>query len=245
MISMPHGYSSNHHWDLHKTAEHSLSGTIRYPEDHPIEALERHVKGIAGRREVVCTLTVTPRHDCNLPIGLHPVFRLPENNGDAILDVGPHRNVWSHPLDEDVPLSLVEPNCQFESLDNLWSRDGEPLSLTKLPQPGRSETLLLLTGACGRVSLTNRVERYRLTLVWDTAVFPSLMLWFSNHGRLQRPWNGRHLALGIEPVRAAFDLGAGISGQPNPLNRAGTKTAYAFKAGVTLSTTYRMLVDPL
>lgn len=239
----PHGYGSNHHWDLHRPAENRLSGTIRYPGDHPIEALERHVEGVSGRPEIACSLTVTPRHDCRLPIGLHPVFRLPESHGDAILDVGPHRTVWSHPLDEDVPLSMVEPNRHFESLDTLWSRDERPLSLTRLPVAGASETLLLLTGICGRVHLTNKVERYRVTLQWDPEIFPSLMLWISNRGRAFRPWNGRHLAIGIEPVRAAFDLGMHISTRPNPMNHASVETSYPFRAGTPLTTRYRIGVE--
>ncbi|RKE77520.1 hypothetical protein [Rhizobium sp. AG855] len=239
----PHGYGANHHWDLQASTGNRLSGTIRYPDDHPIEALERHVDGVAGRTELTCSLTVTPRRDCHLPIGLHPVFRLPEGEGDALVDVGPHGTVWSHPLDEDVPLSMVEPNRHFETLDRLWSRQERPLSLARLPLGGQSETLLLLTGVCGRVVLTNKAERYRATLQWDPKVFPSLMLWISNRGRAYRPWNGRHLAIGIEPVRAAFDLGVRISTCPNPLNQAGVETSYPFQAGTPFTTKYTIGVE--
>jgi hypothetical protein len=241
----PHGYGSNHHWSLRQSESQCLTGTVLYPDNHPIEALERHVEGIAGRTEIACSLTVTPRRDCNLPIGLHPVFKLPNSEGDAILDVGPHKTVWSHPLDEERPVSLVHPNRHFESLDNLWSREDRPLSLTRLPSAGASETLLLLTGTCGRVHLTNKAERYRVTLQWDPEVFPSLMLWMSNRGRAYRPWNGRHLAIGIEPVRAAFDLGVRISARPNPLNNAGVETSYPFKAGMPLTTQYRIGVEAI
>lgn len=241
----PHGYGANHHWSLRQAESHSLTGAIRYPEDHPIEALERHVEGITGRPEIACSLSIRPRRDCHLPIGLHPVFRLPDGEGDAILDVGPHRTVWSHPLDEDLPLSLVQPNRHFESLDNLWSREDRPLSLTRLPLPGPSETLLLLTGVCGRVHLTNKAERYRVTLQWDPEIFPSLMLWMSNCGRAYRPWSGRHLAIGIEPVRAAFDLGVGVSSRPNPLRLAGVETSYAFRADTPLKTQYRIGVEAI
>ena len=239
----PHGYGANHHWDLNSPAENHLSGSVRYPGDHPIEALERHVKGVAGRPEITCSLTITPRRDCHLPIGLHPVFRLPEIEGGATLDVGPHGTVWSHPLDEEPAVSLVKPNRHFESLDGLRSRHDQPLSLTRLPVAGQSETLLLLTDVCGRVVLTNQAERYRVTLQWDPQIFPSLMLWISNRGRTHRPWNGRHLALGIEPVRAAFDLGVGVSTRPNPLRHAGVETSYPFTAGKQLTTQYRISVE--
>lgn len=240
----PHGYGANHHWSLRRAEGSRLTAAIRYPEDSPIAMLEREVEGMPGRSEIACCLTVTPRRDCLLPIGLHPVFRLPEGDGEASLDVGPHRRIWSHPLDDSPPLSLVHTNRRFEDLASLRSRDDQPLSLTRLPLPGRSETLLLLTGACGRVVLTNTAERYRVILQWDRELFPSLMLWISNRGRAYRPWNGRHLALGIEPVRAAFDLGHAISASPNPLRREGTETAYAFRAGIPLSTRYSIRVEP-
>lgn len=241
----PHGYGANHHWDLDTPAENRLSGTVRYPDDHPIEALHREVEGIAGRAEILCSLTVTPRRDCRLPIGLHPVFRLPEIEESAVLDVGPHGTVWSHPLDEEGLISVVEPNRHFESLDRLWSRQDGPLSLTRLPLARPSETLLLLTGVCGRAVLTNEAERYRVTLQWDAELFPSLMLWISNRGRTQRPWNGRHLALGVEPIRAAFDLGVRVSTDPNPLQEAGVETCYPFTSGKPLTTQYSIAVEAI
>jgi hypothetical protein len=239
----PHGYGANHHWSLAQPDTHRLSASIRYPQDNPIEGLERHVEGIPGRSEIACNLTVIPRRDCHLPIGLHSVFRLPEGEGEAILDVGPHRTVWSHPLDEDPPLSLLQANRHFENLDSLRSREDQPLSLTRLPLAEPSETLLLLTGVCGRVALTNMAERYRVTLHWDVAIFPSLMLWMSNRGRQHSPCNGRHLALGIKPVRAAFDLGVDVSTRANPLKLARIETSYPFRAGIPLTTQYRISVE--
>jgi hypothetical protein len=241
----PHGYGANHHWEISAPSEDRVSGTIRYPIDHPIEALERDVQGVAGRPEILCSLTITPRRDSDLPIGLHPVFRLPETEGGATLDVGPHGTAWSHPLDEHPPVSLVQPNRHFESLDGLRSRHDRHLSLTHLPAEGQSETLLLVTDVCGRVVLTSHAERYRVTLQWDPQIFPSLMLWISNRGRTHRPWNGRHLALGIEPVRAAFDLGVGVSSRPNPLRLAGVETSYPFRAGTPLKTQYRIGVEAI
>ena len=48
---------------------------------------------------------------------------------------------------------------------------------------------------------------WSLTLDWDHALLPDLMLWVSHGGRLHAPWNGRHFALGVEPVNGAWDLG--------------------------------------
>lgn len=239
----PHGFGANHHWTVTACEEKMLEATIRYPDHHPIESLERTIEGRAGQTELVCGLTITPRRDCQLPLGLHPVFRLPEEVGAMELDVGPHRSVWSHPLDEEGGISLVPPNRQFGNLDRVMDRNGNPLALNRLPLAGRSETLLMLTGLCGRVKLTNRSEGYRVTLHWDAALFPSLMLWISNRGRQSAPWNGRHLALGVEPVRAAFDLGTEISARWNPLHLEQVPTTYSFSAGKPLRTHYKITVE--
>jgi hypothetical protein len=48
---------------------------------------------------------------------------------------------------------------------------------------------------------------WTLRLDWDRAQLPDVMLWISHRGRPGAPWNGRHLALGVEPVHGVFDLG--------------------------------------
>ncbi len=99
----PHGYGANHHWDLDTPAEIRLSVTVRYPDDHPIEALHREVEGIS--RSVGDPLQ--PDGDpetTRLPPPDRPASGLPpaKMKRVAVLDVGPHGTVWSHPLDEDV-----------------------------------------------------------------------------------------------------------------------------------------------
>lgn len=241
----PHGFCSNHDWTVTACETGSMTTSIRYPDDNPIESVERVIAGSKGQAEILCSLTITPRHTCQLPLGLHPVFRLPEEQGAMELDVGPHRSVWSHPLDEEGGISLVQPNRQWGSFESLTDRGGAPLSLRRLPMDGQSETLLLLSGVCGRVKLTNHAEGYRVTLSWDAGLLPSLMLWISNRGRQSAPWNGRHLALGLEPVRAAFDLGTEISSRWNPLHLEQVPTAYSFTAGTPLTTQYKISVEPV
>lgn len=72
-----------------------------------------------------------------------------------------------------------------------------------------------------------------------------MLLWMSNRGRRFAPWNGRHLALGMEPICSAFDLGPQVSAADNPISRAGTPTARRFTAGESFGTTYRIEVEAL
>ena len=240
----PHGYGSNHEWQLEQDGPAAIRARIDYPDDSAIARLERRVEGVAGEAALRFGLTIHPRRDCRLPIGLHPVFALPAEPGAAHLTVD-HTGVAVHPLDEGPGLSRLAPGLHFDRLARLSDRQGHAFDGAALPYAIASENLLLLTGVTGEAVLENRAGGYRTRLSWDAALFPALMLWISNRGRQSAPWSGRHLALGMEPVRAAFDLGPGLSAGDNPLTRAGVETAFSFRAGEPLSTEYRIAVEPL
>jgi hypothetical protein len=86
-------------------------------------------------------------------------------------------------------------------------------------------------------------DGWSVTLDWDVDHFPSLLLWISNRGRAYAPWNSRHVALGVEPINAAFDLGPAVSSAPNPISATGTATAHAFHPDAPFTTRYRIGVD--
>ena len=116
---------------------------------------------------------------------------------------------------------------------------------TRLPFEEDSENLLLLSGASGRCALDNLGEGYRVILEWNPAHFPSLMLWMSNRGRQFAPWNGRHLALGVEPVCAPFDLGTAFANVETPLSRAGVKTGIDFHPDAPFVTRYSIRAEEI
>jgi hypothetical protein len=59
------------------------------------------------------------------------------------------------------------------------------------------------------------------------------------------PWNGRHLALGMEPICSPFGLGPATALADNPVARSGTPTARAFAAGEIFTTRYRIEAEAL
>jgi hypothetical protein len=125
------------------------------------------------------------------------------------------------------------------------TRTGGLVDARALPLAVAAEDLLQLISADGNVGLVNRADGYRVRVTWDRTHFPSLLLWFSNRGRRAYPWSGRHLAIGIEPVCSAFDLGTQVSTAPNPLNQHGIPTSRQFSAGETFSTRYRIGVEQI
>ena len=103
--------------------------------------------------------------------------------------------------------SRIAPGRVCDGIDAVPMMDGTTRSFSSLPLPFDAEEVLLVSGHNGVARLTNRAERYRVTLEWDPKVFPGLILWISNRGRHYAPWNGRFVGLGVEPICAPFDLG--------------------------------------
>ena len=119
------------------------------------------------------------------------------------------------------------------------------MDLTRLPVRVATEELVQLTRPDGRVTLTYPEEGFRVRMAWDAQHFPGLAIWVSNRGRTGYPWSGRHQAVGLEPVCAAFDLGQGISGSENPLSQAGHPTTRTFRAGEVFATSLWLEVSPV
>ncbi|MFS4580666.1 hypothetical protein [Phaeobacter sp. C3_T13_0] len=230
----PHGYGANHGWTITQNQPDGAEAQIYYPFNDAVKRLSRWVKGVPLSPGVDIGLQIEMRKEANLPIGLHPVLRLPEVPGQARLVLGAYDQAYSYPGDTGGTPVSTDP-APFRIADRML----------QLPYETPSETILLLSGAEGHATLENLTEAYKVRVDWDAAVFPSLMLWISNRGRTGPPWNGRHLALGVEPVCSAFDFGSAISAAHNPLNRAGIRTATRLVPECSFSTRYRISVETL
>jgi hypothetical protein len=240
---VPHGHSSNTEWHFAAADPDCVELTCHYPESHPIKHLRRTIRPDPAAPALDITLTIEARDACRLPIGLHPTLRLPQN-GTAQLIPPAFREGRVFPLAIE-PSSLLTPDASFHSLDAVPALSGAPLSLSWLPLSSNNEELIQLCGVSGDFVLRYSNEGFQLRLSWNTQHFPSVLLWVSNRGRSYAPWNSRHLALGIEPVCSAFDLGPAVSSAANPIAKAGTPTAMDFTANSAFTTRYRIAVEPL
>ena len=235
---VPHGHSSNAEWVFTNVSPDSITLTCDYPDTHPIRRLTRTIAADPQASALNITLTVEARRPCRLPIGLHPTLRLP-TSGTAQLEPPKFRLGRVFPLDVEPGQGLLQPGATFSALDTVPNRTGTTLSLAELPLLENTEELVQLCGVSGGFRL-HHPDRWHVTLDWDTWHFPSLLLWISNRGRAYAPWNSRHVALGVEPVNAAFDLGPAVSTAPNPISAAGTPTAHAFDPAQPFTTHYRI-----
>lgn len=240
--SLPHGFGSNNHWTFGDASPTDISLSIDYPEPHPIRSLKRSVMPDPESAALDCELVINVRSDCTLPIGLHPTFRLPERPGAVRIEVGDEISGMTYPHDVDAS-SIFRRHQVAAPWHDVRLRDGSTLDISAVPLRQKTEDLVQLLEMPGHAALWNAEEGYRARLVWNQEHFPSALLWFSNHGRSFEPWNGRHLALGLEPICSAFDLGAQISASDNPINRRGVATARSFTAGERFVTRYRVEVE--
>ena len=187
-------------------------------------------------------LVVNVRHDCELSIGLHPCFRLPVTPGAMVIEAQPAKGSATFPVAPD-DASIFARGQFLDRWNEVPLLDGSTLDVTHVPLPRPAEEILQLLDMPGQASLWNTTEGYRVRLIWNREHYPSALLWFSNRGRQMPPWNGRHLALGLEPICAAFDLGAQISAADNPISRRGVPTVRKFRAGERFVTRYRVEVE--
>lgn len=241
---MAHGFGSNVDWQFTGQTETSLTLECRYPADHPVRLVRRIVTPDPAAPGISIALEIEVRRTCRLPIGLHPTFRLPPRPGSVIVEPAACRSIHTFPGDLEPGASLFAPGVRFDRLAEAPARGGGTVDVSALPLERDFEDIVQLAGIAGEVALHYPHDGFRARLTWNAGHFPSALLWMSNRGRTAYPWNGRHLALGIEPVASAFDLGPAISTGDNPISRLGIATALDFTPEAPFRTEYRIEVEP-
>ncbi|MEM7442345.1 MAG: hypothetical protein AAF414_03325 [Pseudomonadota bacterium] len=241
----PHGHCSNNDWEWVEWRRGALHLALEYPGTGPVSRVERIITPDLSAPAVDLEFRIQVRNTCRLPLGLHPVFRLPSEPGAVELQPGRYRQGLTYPGTVEPAASLFASGATFDTLQQVPIRAGGQIDASQLPLEHDVEELLQLNGIEGRFSLTNRAENYRVTLSWNPDHFPSVLLWYSNRGRRAEPWNGRHLAIGIEPVCSPFGLGPATALADNPIAASGTPTALSFDPDQPFTTRYRIEAEAL
>lgn len=240
-----HGHSSNNDWTWLDGDGSAVSLALDYPASSPVARVERTVRPDPAAPALDITFSIAVRRPCRLPIGLHPVFRLPAQPGAAELELGAFDHGRTYPDDLEPGAPLFAKDATFASLAGVPARDGGTVDASRLPLAADTEELLQVQVLDAVAALANHAEGYRAKLLWQKEHFPSLLLWYSNRGRKAAPWNGRHVAIGVEPICSPFGLGPATALADNPIARSGTPTAFAFSPEQPFTTRYRIEVEGL
>ncbi len=239
-----HGHGSNHDWTwLEPPDALSLRLAIDYPETSPVRRLIRTVSALPNAPALHCTLEVEVRRPCRLPIALHPTLRL--DAGRVALHLPHAAPACSYPVPAEPGVSRLAPGESFAELSAAplaggatldttpgTRPDANPaatLDLSRYPLPFDTEELLQLPALTGPARADYLDLGWSLEIDWDRAALPDLMLWVSHRGRSAPPWNGRHLAIGLEPVNGPFDLGR--VAVPPPAHPLASRTGIALEPG--------------
>lgn len=201
-----HGYGAHHHWHLVAQGVDFIRIAIDYPPASPVERLGREIRADPDLAALDITLTIIARRDVTLPVALHPTFRLPQEPGSVVLEQISFDRAISYPVPAEPGISRLAAAAASDDLTAMPGV-GASLDLTRLPLARATEELLQLKNCRSPIVLHYRAAQAHVSLSWDQAALPDVMLWLSNGGRAAEPWRGRHYALGIEPLNGPFDLG--------------------------------------
>ena len=238
-----HGYGAHCDWQLEYDGPSAAIGTIEYPAQSPVAQLTRRIE--LGAERIAFVLSVRARRQAQIGIGIHPIFQLKGTPSRYARLVVNDDTVWSFPVDVEPNRSRFKPDQRETRLSAIHGIDGKTLDATRLPLDSQTEDLLLLTRTDGKVTLERPDQGYRASVVWNSADLPSCALWYSNGGRKYPPWDERVMALGIEPVCAAFNLGEPHNlSNLTPLAKNGIRTAIAITPEKEWATRYSIVVEP-
>jgi hypothetical protein len=228
-----HGYGTDNPWRLLRGGRDSSTWEIIYPSDRPIERLRRDVTGVHGHAAVDFVLTTVARRDVTLPVGLHPILRLPEPGGSLSVE-GAYSHGETFPVVFEAGISRLAAAARFASTAELPLAAGGAISLSQLA-PEVTEEAFQLFGVDGDLRIVYPKDGYALRLNWDARDFPTCLFWLSAGGRAVRPWGGRFRGMGVEPLDARFEAsgGAGVIAGGRHL-----------RAGEVWTTRYRISVEP-
>jgi len=221
----------------------SISIGIDYPESSPIANVVRTVVAQESEAALAFDVQITARRPFRGPFGVHPNFSLVGAAGTVRVRPGRFATGMVHPSLGGVATTRAAPGASFTSIESVPAREGPPIDLSHLPLLGRTEEIVMLCGINGGVVLDYIAENVSCTISWDYALLPCAMLWVSNSGRNEAPWNSRNMCLGVEPLASAFDLGETASLNPNPISELGFPTVIEVTPDRDFSFSYKVSVD--
>ena len=230
VVNEPHGFAANNKWDLEEISENHATFKIIYPKEDYIEYLTRTIRIADSEKQTInCTLKISVKKDCQLPIGFHPMINLPKEKNKINILPGKFKFGLTYPGLFLPGRNLGAIGSKFKSINEVKGFNGKNFDLSKPPFEGNYEDLFQLCGIDGNIVIENYSDNYRFSYNWNPDHFSSLLIWVSNKGRTEYPWNENTLTMGLEPITSAFGLSTYVSSNPkNPINANEVSTIINF-----------------
>jgi hypothetical protein len=219
----PHGLSSDAAWDLLASDAHHVSLRLDYPATSDIQFLTRRVSADPGAPALDLELEIRARRPTRLPIGLHPILRLPDPPAELIIEAAFEFGM-TYPALTPPGITRLALGKKFSRLDAIPGARGDYVDYSRLPKEAPTEEMLMLCRVESPVTVRYPAENVEFHLSWDTKILPSCLLWPSDRSIAEPPWNGRFRGLGLEPIAALFDSAREVALENNPIAAMGVAT---------------------
>jgi hypothetical protein len=198
-----HGVAAASRWHVDVAHTERMLLRLDVAEPHPVAWIEQDIRCGDDRSEIRIEVRVETREDVRLPLGYHPILRMPDRPGDLRIEAT-FGTGFAFPAVLN-PLGQAMPGAVFSTLSDVEGKAG-PLDFSTLPHGAPAEDLLMMTKLRSPIQAHFLDEAYRLRLDWDRSALPNCVLWTHDRALGERPWGHRFRGVGIEPGAMAFDL---------------------------------------
>lgn len=246
--SAPHGDVANSIWSIVTRDPGLIIGTLE--SSHPQATFVKEVSLRDGHAAIYQHI-FSPDLTGLWNFGTHPILDL-SRESSARLSTSPIAFGQVNPIAFANPqrgeTQILEPAGEFTHLCEVPLMGGGWMDLSRYPSEQRHEDLVQLVndptvGPLAWSAVT--FDQFVWLALKDVRQFPSTVLWFSNGGRTESPWSGRHIGrLGVEEVCSYFALGHQAS-LDNPFRDSGIFTCQDFNDRYRLNVKTIQLAHPI
>ena len=226
-----HGFPPNAAWELVDRNIRNL--VLRAESDNGVE-VTKTIALEARHRAVYQTHEVSGLQG-RYPAGYHAILQVPEGQKALLAFSGftfgqVAREGFSEPANSQY--GILKPSAQVASPDAVPLLDGRLSSLREYPNREGFDDLVMLAAPPDAERPFGWSAATFKGYVWlslkDARDLPATLLWFSNGGRHNAPWGGRHRRrIGIEEVCSWFAEGT-VASRREPLRNEGIPTTLRF-----------------
>lgn len=231
-----HGECSGGKWEFVSAEETGDAVAVKFRFHSHIRESKLEKCVIVNRGESVLYFrhTISGSHG-TMPLGHHPIIKMPEEGKKMYLSVGEFAygstcpGVFSDPKKE--AYQILARGAEFRSIEAVPAlvRDVESIDYSEFPSPyGFCDLFSVFKKPSEHPAWVTAVypeEGYLWFALKDAAQLPSTTVWISNSGRFFAPWSGRTRCIGVEDTCSYFADGLKHSVEHNKLNDLGFPTA--------------------
>ncbi len=251
----PHGRTANDEWGFVAVRQEGTARELVLSMDlGPGQGRVRKRVRIVEGEPVIYQEHVVSGCPEPMPLGHHPILKLPEREGAGIIDFSPPVTGFTTPRPVEEPAnrgySSLKTGHEIKDRCRVPTDRGGTVDLTRYPTPRGFEDLVCFVSDRKRRFCFSSVsvpdEGWLYFQLKDPNVLAETVLWMSNGGRHYPPWNGRVISvLGLEEVTGFFHYGKAASVAGNFFRERGFPTVCDLRPDRDLKVRFLMGVVPI